>query len=98
MLKSMAMKGVWGWKLALAICLYKDESGATTAADLLQPQKGIQGGNDEWGILCSKKNWQDRPSDRRFQVKIFMNPNSCIFSYLEKPQHHRPVSGLGSPD
>ena len=34
---------------------------------------------------------------RYFQVKFFMSPNSCIFSYLEKHQHHRPMSGPGYP-
>ena len=34
---------------------------------------------------------------RCFQVKIFMNPNSCIFSYLEKHYCHEPMSGPGSP-
>ena len=33
-----------------------------------------------------------------FQLKIFMNSNYCIFSFLEKHQHHGSISGLGSPD
>ena len=27
------------------------------------PLKGVQGENQEWGTLCSEKNWQSRPSD-----------------------------------
>ena len=27
------------------------------------PLKGVQGENQEWGTLCSGKNWQNRPSD-----------------------------------
>ena len=29
--------------------------------------KGVQGGDQEWGTLCSEKNWQNRSSDRYFQ-------------------------------
>ena len=52
---------------------------------LSTPLKGVQGENQEWGTLCSGKNWQNRPSDSEiFSEKYFMSPNSCIFSYLEK--------------
>ena len=30
---------------------------------LSTPLKGVQGENQEWGTLCSGKNWQNRPSD-----------------------------------
>ena len=34
---------------------------------------------------------------RCFQVKLFMSPNSCILSYLEKHSCHKSMSGPGSP-
>ena len=39
-------------------------------AVIQHPLKGVQGGDQEWGPLCSGKNWQKRPSDRDFQEKI----------------------------
>lgn len=61
MVKSVAMKGACGWKLALAIRLYKDEIRSHHSAfDLLHPQKGIRAKID--GVVCSKKTGRTQPS------------------------------------
>ena len=39
------------------------KSQATAATDLQHPLWGVQGGHQEWGPLCSGKNWQNRSSD-----------------------------------
>ena len=54
------------------------KSWATAAADLQHPLKGVQGGDQERGTLCSGEDGQNRPSED------FVSPNSCIFSYPEK--------------
>ena len=41
----------------------KMKSLATAVADLQRTLKGAQGGDQEWGTLCSGKNWQNRSSD-----------------------------------
>ena len=45
-------------------------SRAAVAADLQHPLKGVQGGDQEGGTLCSGKNWQNRSSERYLQEKI----------------------------
>ena len=40
------------------------------------------------------ENGQNRPSVR-FQVRIFMSPNSCIFSFLEKRKSFTVASASG---
>ena len=36
---------------------------AAEAADFQQPLKGVQGGEQKTGTLCSGENWQDKSSD-----------------------------------
>ena len=56
-----------------------------TAVTDLQTLKEVQGGDQEWGTLCSGKNWQNRPSDSEiFSREDFRSPISYIFSSLEK--------------
>ena len=51
------------------------KSWAAAAADLQHPRKGAQDGDQEWGTLCSGKNWQNRPSDSKiFSGDDFMSP------------------------
>ena len=48
------------------------------------PLKGVQGGEQKWGTLCSGKNWQDRSSDSLiFSGADFISP-TLVSSYLEK--------------
>ena len=51
----MWLEGSVNYKLALAIYLHRIKSCATAAADLQQPLKGVQGGEQKWGTLCSGK-------------------------------------------
>ena len=65
------------WHLLSTSAKIKIEAAAT--ADFEHFLKRVQGITQEWGSLCSGKNWKDRPSDRYFQIKVSMSPNSCIF-------------------
>ena len=49
------------WHLPTAFT--KIKSHTIVAADLQHPLKGVQGGDQEWGTLCSGKHWQNRPLD-----------------------------------
>ena len=40
---------------------------AIAVANFLHTLKGVQYGDQEWGIQCSGKNWQKRPSDKSLQ-------------------------------
>ena len=46
------------------------KSCAAVAADLQHPLKRFQGGEQNWGTLCSGENWQNRSVDRYFQELI----------------------------
>ena len=67
------MKSV-AYKLALDIYLYKDQIMSGVGADLSHPLKGVQSGNQEWGTLCSGRNWQNKSSDRKIFSGDFMSP------------------------
>ena len=57
----------------------------TAVADLQHTLKEVQDEDQEWGTLCSGKNWQNGPSESWiFSGEDFMSPISRIFSYLEK--------------
>ena len=50
------------------------KSCAIAAADLQHLLKEVQDGDQEWGTLCSGKNWQSRPSDSKiFPGEDFMS-------------------------
>ena len=55
--------------------LLKDGGTAPGAPGLQHPLKGVQGGGQEQGTLCSGKNWQNRASDSfMFSGEDFMSP------------------------
>ena len=57
LLKLWLNSWLWGspvtWRLALTICLYMYWT--TAAASPQHPLKGAQGGDQDWGALCSRK-------------------------------------------
>ena len=58
---------------------------ATAATDLQHTLKGVQGGDQEKGTLCSEKTGRTGlQAVRYFQEKFLMNLDFCIFPYLEK--------------
>ena len=64
----------WATSLSLSTRI---KSMITAATDLKNHLKGVQGGDQEWGNLCSEKSWQNRPSNRYFQ--ILWAPNLASF-------------------
>lgn len=60
-------------KLSLAICFYKDEVTSHCSCWPSTPP-GVQGGDQEWGSLCSGKTWKNRSSDCSIFSGDFRSP------------------------
>ena len=60
------------------------KSCATAAANLQHLLKGVQGGEENWGTLCSEKSGMKGLQIVRFFRSWFYEPNSYISPFLEK--------------
>ena len=50
------------------------------------PLKGVQGGEQKWGTLCSRKIWQGRSSNRYFQQPILWAQFLCFLISRKTPK------------
>ena len=65
-------------------------------ASLWHTLSRVQHGGQGWHTLFSGKTDRTGLQVVRFQVRIFIDPNSCIFSNLEKPKSLTVASALAS--
>ena len=66
------------YKLALAIYFTRVKSCVAIDADLQHPLKGVRGGEQKWGTLCSGENCQHWSLDRHFQELVLWAQFLCL--------------------
>ena len=73
------------------------KSWATSTTDLQHPLKGVPGGDQEWGILCSGRNCQNRSTDSKIVSGEWCVSPVLVSPHIQKSTKvfHGDVGSLG---